>query len=126
MKGSDRCHADDAFCSVRGQTLRVSNLSTGGLFVVSHHPPPAGDTVLLDVQLPRRTLHFEGVVCWVNPAEQPLTHSVPPGFGVRFCDVDPTDRRVLSEYIRRADPVLRDQRDDRARLGAAPPKQTLP
>jgi uncharacterized protein (TIGR02266 family) len=126
MKGSDRCHADDAFCSVRGQTLRVSNLSPGGLFVVCHHPPPAGDTVVLDVQLPRRTLHVEGVVCWVNPADKPLTHAVPPGFGVRFCEVGPTDRRILSEYIRRADTVLRDQRDDRARLADAPPKQTLP
>ena len=125
MKGSDRCHADDAFCTVRGQMLRVSNLSAGGLFAVCHHPPPAGDMVVLDVQLPRRTLHMEGVVCWVNPADKPLTQALPPGFGVRFCDVGPNDHRALSEYIRRADPVLRDQRDDRARHDA-PPKQTLP
>lgn len=125
MKGSDRCHADDAFCTVRGQMLRVSNLSPGGLFAVCQHPPPTGDTILLDVQLPRRILHMEGVVCWVNPADKPLTNSVPPGFGVRFCDVDSSDRRALSEYIRRADTVLRDQRDDLARLGATA-KQTLP
>jgi uncharacterized protein (TIGR02266 family) len=125
MKGSDRCHSDDAFCTVGGQMLRVSNLSPGGLFAVCHHPPPAGDTVMLDVQLPRRTLHTEGVVCWVNPADNPLTHAVPPGFGVRFGELDPSDRRALSDYIRRADTVLRDQRDDRARLDAARGKQTL-
>jgi Tfp pilus assembly protein PilZ len=123
MKGSDRCHADDAFCTVQGQTLRVSNLSPGGLFAVCHHPPSAGDTVAIDVQLPRRTLHVEGVVCWVNPPERPLTQSVPPGFGLRFSEVGPGDRRALTEYIRRADTVLRDHRDDRARLGArAKPK----
>src|SRR4029450_2536064 len=101
MKGSDRCHADDAFCSVRGQTLRVSNLSPGGLFAVCRHPPPAGDTVVLHVPLPRRPApaahtrlfcavplprrpaHVEGVVCWITPEDEPLTHSVPPGFGVR-------------------------------------------
>jgi Tfp pilus assembly protein PilZ len=125
MKGSDRCHADDAFCTVRGQMLRVSNLGPGGLFAVSHHPPAAGDTLALDVQLPRCTLHVEAVVCWVNPADQPVTQAVPPGFGVRFCEIGPGDRSALAEYIRRADTVLRDQRDDRARLGAAA-KQTLP
>jgi uncharacterized protein (TIGR02266 family) len=118
MKGSDRCHADDAFCTVAGQTLRVSNLSAGGLFAVSQDPPPPGDTVVLDVQLARRTLHVEGVVCWINPPQAPLTHAVPPGFGVRFSDVGPNERRALAEYIRRADTLLRDQRDDRARLGA--------
>jgi uncharacterized protein (TIGR02266 family) len=125
MKGSDRCHADDAYCTLRGQTLRVSNLSPGGLFVVSHHPPLPGDSLVIEVQLPRRTLHVEGVVCWINPAEKPLTLSVPPGFGVRFSDVGPSDRRALSEYIRRADTVLRDQRDDRGR-SAENGKQTLP
>ena len=125
MKGSDRCHADDAYCMLRGQMLRVSNLSPGGLFAVSHQPPPAGDRVVMDVQLPRRTLHLEAVVCWVNPPETPLTRAVPPGFGVRFGEVDPSDRRVLSEYIRRADTVLRDQRDDRGR-SAASAKPTLP
>ena len=125
MKGSDRCHADDAFCTVRGQMLRVSNISPGGLFAVSPHPPVAGEAVALDVQLPRRTLHVEGVVCWINPAEKPLTRSVPPGFGVRFCGVDPNDLHALSEYVRRGDTVLRDPHDDRARFGAAGEKQTL-
>ena len=124
MKGSDRCHADDAFCTLRGQMLRVCNLSAGGLFAVSHHPPAAGDTLALDVQLPRRTLHLQAVVCWINPVDKPVTYAVPPGFGVRFCEVDPGDLSALAEYIRRADTVLRDQRDDRGRLGA-PAKQTL-
>ena len=125
MKGSDRCHADDAYCTLRGQTLRVSNISPGGLFAVSHHPPKAGDTLVIDVQLPHRTLHLEGVVCWVNPAERPLTFTVPPGFGVQFSEVGLGDSRALSEYIRRADTVLRDPHDDRARHGADA-KRTLP
>lgn len=110
MKGSDRCHSDDAFCTLAGQTLRVSNLSPGGLFACSARPPGAGETVVLDVMLPHRTLHVEGVVCWVNPADKPLTFSVPPGFGLRFCQVGPGDRRALADYIRRADTVLRDAR----------------
>jgi len=118
MKGSDRCHADDAYCTLRGQTLRVSNISPGGLFAVSPHPPGAGDTVAMDIQLPHRILHLEGVVCWVNPTERPLTLTVPPGFGVRFSEVGPGDSRALSEYIRRADTVLRDQHDDRGRSPA--------
>ncbi|HET8644709.1 MAG TPA: PilZ domain-containing protein [Vicinamibacteria bacterium] len=117
MKGSDRCHADDAFCTMAGQTLRVSNLGPGGLFACSMRPPTAGELVVLDVQLPRRTLHLEGVVCWVNPAEKPLTHSLPPGFGVRFNGLTAGDRLVLSEYIQRADTVLRDDRRGRSPAG---------
>lgn len=118
MKGSDRCHADDAYCTLGGQTLRVSNLSPGGLFACSLRPPLPGETVVVEVQLPRRTLHVEGVVAWVNPADKPLTFSLPPGFGVCFSLVGPADRRALFDYIRQADTVLRE--DDRGRLRERP------
>lgn len=114
MKGSDRCHCDDAYCTLAGQTLRVSNLGPGGLFACSTTPPGPGETVVLEVQLPRRTLHVEGIVVWVNPANRPHTFALPPGFGLRFSVIGPAERRALSDYIRRADTVLR--ADDRARL----------
>lgn len=123
MKGSDRCHADDVYCTVGGQTLRVSNLGPGGLFAASHRPPLPGQTIVLDMQLPRRTVHVEGVVAWVNPPEQPLTRSLPPGFGVRFNQIGPADRRALTEYIRHADTLLRE--DERGRFPERP-RGTLP
>jgi uncharacterized protein (TIGR02266 family) len=114
MKGSDRCHADDAYCTLGGQTLRVSNLSPGGLFACSHAPPELGETVVLDVLLPRRTLHVEGVVAWVNPPASPRTFSLSPGFGLRFSLMGTADRRALVDYIRKCDTVLRE--DDRGRV----------
>jgi hypothetical protein len=113
MKGSDRCHADDTYCTLGAQTLRVSNIGPGGLFVCSPEPRLPGQTVVLDIQLPRRTIRVEGVVVWVNPAEQPRTFTVPPGFGVRFNELGATDQLALFDYIRHADTLLRE--DDRCR-----------
>lgn len=107
MKGSDRCYAENAYCTVGGQRLRVSNLGPGGLYAVSHRPPAPGENVHVELALASRTLRFEGVVIWINPPEEPVTFAVPPGFGVRFGELSSSDRRILSEYIRRSDTLLR-------------------
>ena len=108
MKGSDRCYAENAYCLVGGQRLRVSNLGPGGLFAVSHLPPAEGEALHVDLALPMRTLKIEGVVSWVNPPDEPVTFAVPPGFGIRFGDISSTDRLFLAEFIRRSDTLLRE------------------
>jgi hypothetical protein len=72
----------------------------------------------MELSLPSRTLHCEGVVSWTNPPEEPVTFAVPPGFGVRFGELSTTDRRFLTEYIRRSDTLLREER--RAAAGREP------
>ena len=42
---------------------------------------------------------------WLNPRQQHPVHSLPPGFGVKFDELGPADRRtiegVVEDYIRR-------------------------
>jgi hypothetical protein len=115
MKGSDRCYAENTYCSVSGQKLRVSNVGPGGLYAVCHQPPAPGESVSVELALPTRTLKVDATVSWVNPPEEPVTHAVPPGFGVHFGELSATDRLVLAEYIRRSDTLLRDGRGVPAR-----------
>lgn len=115
MKGSDRCYAENTYCTVGGQKLRVSNVGPGGLYAVCHVPPALGESVSVELALNNRTLKLDAIVSWVNPADDPVTFAVPPGFGVRFGDLSSTDRLVLADYIRHSDTLMRDGRGVPAR-----------
>ncbi len=45
------------------------------------------------------------VVAWVNPKQQHLVHSLPPGFGVKFVDLSPEAARrievIVQDYVAR-------------------------
>jgi len=53
-------------------------------------------------------LVLRGIVTWLNPRQQHPVHSLPPGFGVKFDELGPADRRtiegVVEDYIRRHPP----------------------
>jgi hypothetical protein len=48
-------------------------------------------------------------VTWLNPRQQHPVHSLPPGFGVKFDELSPEDRRciegVIDDYARRNPPT---------------------
>jgi Tfp pilus assembly protein PilZ len=58
-----------------------------------------------------RPLELRGVVAWVNPTQSHPVHSLPPGFGVKFLDLDDESRRritaAVEEYVRRHPHALR-------------------
>jgi len=84
---------------VRGSTLTAArvagDISAGGLsFIDQQYIPPA--TLLnLEVNLLSRVIRPAAKVCWVAP----LPHSYRFRVGVQFLEMDPEEKRYLSDYI---------------------------
>ena len=73
--------------------------------------PRLGQGVRLQFSLPEsdRGLSLDGAVAWLNPRQQHPVHSLPPGFGVKFEELSPEDRRciegVIDDFARRNPPT---------------------
>jgi hypothetical protein len=77
-------------------------------------PPPAdelpavGEAVTCRITMPdgETDVVVHGTVSWVNSRQQHPVHSLPPGFGLRFDELEPEARRriesVIREYLARA------------------------
>jgi uncharacterized protein (TIGR02266 family) len=78
------------------------NISTGGLFLETASPLPAGSELLLEFPLPGRA---ESVVCqarvaWVNAPDCPGRLQLPSGMGMQFLDLSLDDLQSIREYIK--------------------------
>lgn len=70
-------------------------------------PPPAdelpqvGEVVTCRFTMPESETEVEvkGVVSWLNPGQQHLVHSLPPGFGVRFEGLPAAARQRIEELV---------------------------
>jgi hypothetical protein len=84
----------DAGASLTGTSpQRIQNLSLGGICIQTETPPEVGAAV--DVVLHFRTgedLALRGQVVWVN--RQP-----PEDVGIRWLDLDPARRELLSRHL---------------------------
>ncbi len=77
------------------------NLSTGGLFLESVNLLPEGTLLYLRFELPdSRMIFSRGRVAWGNRPDAPICHSLPPGMGIQFMDLQPEDLDALRCYIR--------------------------
>jgi uncharacterized protein (TIGR02266 family) len=75
----------------------VEDLSAGGCFVRTDHPPHIGESVMLEITPPDETppLKLSGMVAWVRAGKE-------PGFGVEFDAPETPDGRRLRMMLRRA------------------------
>lgn len=106
MKARDRFFVDGVTCRVDGQTYRVANLGTGGFFAASDTPPRLGQTLVMDLILPKRgACRIVGEVSWINASGQ-HPDELPPGFGIRMVRLDPVDRDAIEDLLRLSAPVL--------------------
>ena len=75
----------------------VEDLSAGGCFVRSDHPPHIGESVTLEITPPDETppLKMSGLVAWVRAGKE-------PGFGVEFDAPETPDGKRLRIMLRKA------------------------
>jgi Tfp pilus assembly protein PilZ len=105
MKGNDRYRVDNVSCRLGDRRYEIVNLSVGGLFVACEEPPPAGQSVSLEVRLPRHEdLTIVGLVSWVNEREKPRVEVLPPGFGIKIVRIAFADKMALLAFLREVDP----------------------
>lgn len=97
------CHASVFFSTVSGSDYgHTVDISIGGVFIESRCPVKTGDHLKLSFALPGTNsglIEVEGQVAWINPVEKPVRSSYPPGFGVRFEQVDPTALAAIQNYV---------------------------
>lgn len=78
------------------------NMSTGGVYIETDSPLPAGESISLKLFLSENNAPLEcsGKVAWVNPASKPIVDDHPPGMGVEFFSgVDEAEiRSFLSSF----------------------------
>ncbi|GAC1300031.1 MAG: hypothetical protein NVSMB1_26550 [Polyangiales bacterium] len=84
------------------------NLSEGGLFIASYEERQVGDRLLLNLKLPDLddAIEAKGEVRWVRL--QASEGDPPPGFGVRFLDLDDRARAAIEHFISSRDPIFYD------------------
>ena len=108
MKATDRHFVDDVVCALEGATelMRVANLSVGGLFAATKHPPELGNLVTVELRLPRRECWIVGRVSWINEPIKPTNPSLPEGFGLMFTRVSADDQAAIRDVLRRSQVML--------------------
>ena len=110
MKGTDRFVVDDVVCAVHGASLKVANLSVGGVIVPAppavHLAPPLGEMLEMDVALKGRPpFRVTGKVAWINEAKEPRAPDLPQGFGFKIVKIALPDKVALLDFLKRASPT---------------------
>lgn len=85
-------------------TTRGLDINSGGLFLDSSDHPPLGEVLQLQIQLCRPGgngpwIEATGAVAWINTRQRPTKPSHPPGFGIRFTDMNVQASGLLSDYL---------------------------
>lgn len=108
MKATDRHFVEDVVCVLEGanELMRVANLSVGGLFAATRHPPEPGKLVTVQLRLPRRDCWLMGRVSWINEPSRPINPSLPEGFGLMFARVPADDQAAIRDVLRRSEVML--------------------
>ena len=108
MKATDRHFVDDVVCALEGanELMRVANLSVGGLFAATKHPPQLGTLITVELRLPRRDCWLMGKVTWINEPTKPINPSLPEGFGLMFTRVPNDDQAAIRDVLRRSETML--------------------
>jgi len=103
VRGSDRYFVKGVSCRLYGSTFPVVDMSVGGFFVASEHPPLPNPLVEVELALgPRRSFRLIGRVSWVNNAKRVKSRVLPPGFGVQITRIDFTDKLAIVDMLRRS------------------------
>jgi hypothetical protein len=101
-----RYFVEGVSCRVGDEALPVVNLSAGGLFASTEHPPRQDDDLELELLLhPETPLRMHGRVRWINDGASTTDGRLPMGYGVELTDLDTPARNAILEFLRHADPI---------------------
>ena len=76
----------------------ANNVSEGGIFVASAHPPPVGSEVGFELVLGGERFLVMGVVCWVRD-ERAASSGAPAGCGVRWVHLEDGALDAIQHFI---------------------------
>jgi Tfp pilus assembly protein PilZ len=94
-----RCQLD--YAEGQRQTGFIVNINVLGAYVAHDVMPPLGRRVVFRFQLPgsEREIVVDGVVAWANPRQEHPVHSLPPGFGIAFPNLEAEAREEIEQIV---------------------------
>lgn len=77
------------------------NLSIGGVFLETHQVLPVDTQLTLEFIVPggENPIVAKGRVTWVNFAAEPVNPDLPPGFGIRFLDLEREEEWLIRNFL---------------------------
>ena len=76
----------------------ANNVSEGGIFVASAHPPPLGSEVGFELLLGGERFLVVGMVCWVRD-EHAASSGAPAGCGVKWVHLEDGALDAIHRFI---------------------------
>jgi uncharacterized protein (TIGR02266 family) len=89
----------------------TQDISTGGLFVSTHHLRRIGDRVTLKFTLPGLSapIIVESEVRWIRESSSLHgAHDAPTGMGFKFLDLSPQARAIITKFLAARESIFYD------------------
>ena len=91
----------------------TQNISSGGLFIATHHLRRIGDRITLKFTLPgsEKTLDVETEVRWIRENTALLRAEGGTGMGVRFINLSPETSAAINAFVQARESLYYDDED---------------
>ncbi len=84
------------------------DISEGGVFVATHEIFPIGTEFRMILFLGKERLEIDSLVVWVRGEDSSIISGEEPGMGLKFLKLDSRSLSVISEFIKKREPILYD------------------
>lgn len=84
------------------------DISEGGVFVATHQIFPIGTEFRMILFLGKEKLEIDSLVVWVRGEDSAMISGEEPGMGLKFIKLDSRSLAVISEFIKKREPILYD------------------
>jgi len=84
------------------------DISEGGVFVATHQIFPIGTKFRMILFLGKEKLEIDSLVVWVRGEDSSMISGEEPGMGLKFIKLDERSYAVISEFIKKREPILYD------------------
>jgi uncharacterized protein (TIGR02266 family) len=91
----------------------TQNISSGGLFIATHHIRKIGDRITLNFTLPgsAKPLLIETEVRWIRENTALMRAHGDTGMGVRFINLSPEAKQVIDAFVQSRESLYYDDED---------------
>ena len=91
----------------------TQNISSGGLFIATHHLRKIGDRITLKFTLPGsdKTLAVETEVRWIRENSALMRAEGGTGMGVRFINLTPEQSAAINSFVQARESLYYDDED---------------
>lgn len=84
------------------------DISEGGIFVATHQIFPIGTKFRITVFIGKERLEIDSLVVWVRGEDSAMISGEEPGMGLRFIELDEKSLLVITDFIKKREPIFYD------------------